>query len=70
MELGRSFYVKMVAAIVGLALACLLGFLVFNRLIYRYGFIGGTAIVVGILLLIAHFYDRKHVRAYEDEAES
>ncbi len=70
MELGKSFYVKLVAAIVGICVAGLLGFLLFNRLVYRYGFIAGTAIVVGILLLVAYYYDRKHERSYDDETEA
>ena len=70
MELGKSFYLKVVAAIVGIGVAGLLGFLLFNRLIYRFGVIGGMAVIVGILLLVAHHYDRKHQRSYEDEADS
>lgn len=70
MELGKSFYVKLVAGIVGICLAGLLGFIVFDRLVYRYGLIVGTAIIVGILLLVAYFYDRRHERSYDDGAEA
>ncbi len=70
MDLGKSFYAKLVAAIFGIGLVALLGFLLFDRLVYRYGLIGGTAIILGILLLIAYFYDRKHQRTYDDEADS
>ncbi len=70
MELGKSFYVKLVAGIVGICLAGLLGFILFDRLVYRYGLIAGTAIIVGILLLVAYYYDRKHQRSYDDEADA
>lgn len=69
MELGKSFYVKLVAGIFAIGLVALLGFLLFDRLVYRYGLIGGTAVIVGILLLIAYFYDRKHERSYDDEGD-
>ena len=67
MGLGKSFYVKLVAAIVGIGVAALLGFLVFDRLVYRYGLIAGTAVILGVLLVIAYFYDRSHTRDYDDE---
>ncbi len=70
MELGKSFYVKLVAGIVGICLVGLLGFILFDRLVYRYGLIVGTAIIIGILLLVAYYYDRKHVRSYDDEADA
>lgn len=70
MELGTSFYVKLVAGIVGICFAGLLGFLLFDRLVYRYGIIGGTAVIVGVLLVVAYFYDRRHERSYDDEAEA
>jgi len=58
---------KLVAGIIGIGLAALFGFLLFSRAVYRYGLIGGTVIVVGILLLVAAYYDRKHQRDYEDD---
>lgn len=67
MELGKSFYAKLVAGIFAIGILALLGFLLFERAVYRYGLIGGTVIVVGILLLIAYFYDRKHTRSYDAE---
>jgi integral membrane sensor domain MASE1 len=67
MELGKSFYAKLVAGIFAIGILAFLGFVLFERAVYRYGIIGGTVIVVGILLLIAYFYDRKHARTYDEE---
>ena len=52
MELGKSFYAKLVAGIFVIGIGLFLGFLLFDRAVYRFGIIGGTALVVGILLLI------------------
>ncbi len=50
MGLGTSFYVKLVAAIIGIGLAAFLGFVLLDRLVYRYGFIAAMVVVAGILL--------------------
>ena len=67
MALGKSFYAKLAAGIFAIGILAFLGLLLFERAVYRYGIIGGTIIVVGILLLIAYFYDRKHARTYDEE---
>jgi hypothetical protein len=64
--LGKGFYFKMVAAIIGIGIAGLIGFLLFDRWVYRYGFIGAFAIAAGILLFIAWMYDRRHARPYDE----
>ena len=69
MELGKSFYAKLVAGIFVIGIGLFVGFVLFDRAVYRFGIIGGTAIVVGILLLIAYFYDRKHARTCEDDED-
>ena len=70
MELGKSFYAKLVAGIFVIGLGLFLGFILFERAVYRYGIIGGTLLVVGILLLIAYFYDRKHARSYDEDDDA
>jgi len=70
MELGKSFYAKLVAVIFVIGIGLFLGFVLFDRAVYRFGIIGGTVIVVGILLLIAYFYDRKHAKSYEDDDDA
>jgi uncharacterized membrane protein HdeD (DUF308 family) len=70
MELGKSFYAKMVAGIFVIGIGLFLGFLLFDRAVYRFGIIGGTVLVVGILLLIAYVYDRKQAKSYEDDDDA
>ena len=70
MELGKSFYAKLVAGIFAIGIVAFLGFILFERAAYRFGIIGGAIIVVGILLLIAYFYDRKHTRTYNEEDDA
>ena len=45
----------------------LVGFVLFDRLAYRFGIIGAFLVSFGILLLIAYFYDRKKQREYDDD---
>jgi len=66
MDLGKSFYVKLIGGIFLLGVAAFVGFLVFSRLVYQLGLIAGVAIVVGILLAIAAVYDKRKAREYED----
>jgi uncharacterized membrane protein HdeD (DUF308 family) len=68
MELGKSFYAKLVAGIFAIGIGLFLAFVLFDRAVYRFGFIGFTVLLVGILLLIAYFYDRKQAKRYDDDA--
>jgi len=68
MGLGTSFYVRLVAVILGFGLAAFLGFLLLDRVAYRYGFIAAMAVVAGILLLIGYVTDRKQERRDEERA--
>ena len=44
----------------------LIGFLLFDRWVYRYGLIGAFAIVAAILLFVGWMYDKKHARPYDE----
>jgi hypothetical protein len=68
MELGTRFYVKLVAAIVGIGLAVFLGFLLLDRFVYRYGFIAAMVVLAGILLAIGTITDRKQERRDRERA--
>jgi undecaprenyl pyrophosphate phosphatase UppP len=68
-EVGKGFWLRMVGIVIGLAVLGLLGFLIFNRVIYRFGAIGALVIVFGILMVFAYRADQKKVHEYED-AES
>ena len=70
-EMGRSFWWKTIGIVVGLGVLGLLSFLIFNRVIYRFGAIGALLIVFGILMVFAYRADHKKVQEYEDtEADS
>jgi hypothetical protein len=68
MGLGTSFYVKLVAAIIGIGLAAFLAFLLLDRLVYRYGFIAAMVVVAGILLAIGYVTDRKQEQRDRERA--
>ena len=64
--LDRSFWWKMVGAIIGLGILGLLAFLIFNGLVWRLGFFGGFIVVFGVISLIAYRSDRKRQHAYDE----
>ena len=67
-ELGKGFWWRTVGIVVGLGVLGMIGFLIFDRLIYRFGAIGALVIIFGILMVIAYRADRKQQRAYDNEA--
>lgn len=67
MEVERSFWWKSAGIVVGLGVLGLVGILIFNRLIYRFGAIAALLIVFVILMAIAYRSDRKKQREYEGE---
>jgi undecaprenyl pyrophosphate phosphatase UppP len=70
MEVERSFWWKSAGIVVGLGVLGLVGLLVLNRLVYRFGAIAALIIIFGVLMAIAYRSDRKKQRAYEDETPS
>ena len=65
--LGKRFWLRTAGFVIGLGLLGLLGFLIFNRLIYRFGAIAALVIIFVILMLIAHHSDSKAAKKYADE---
>ena len=67
-ELGKGFWWRTAGIVVGLGVLGMIGFLIFDRLIYRFGAIGALVIIFGILMVIAYRADRKQQRTYDNEA--
>jgi hypothetical protein len=57
MELGKGFWWRLVGIVIGLGVLGFLGFLIFDRLIWRFGAIGALVIIFGILMVIAYRSD-------------
>jgi uncharacterized membrane protein HdeD (DUF308 family) len=66
-ELGRGFWLKLVGGVIALGVALFVLFLIFNRLVWGFGFLGALLIVAGILLVVAWFHDKRHAKSYGDE---
>ena len=70
-EMGKRFWWKTIGIVVGLGVLGLLSFLIFNRVIYRFGALGALVLVFGILIVFSYRADHKKVQEYEDaEPES
>jgi hypothetical protein len=67
--LGNRFWLRMVGLIIAFGIATMVGFLIVNRLAYRFGLIGALVFVFGILILISWRHDKKVEREQEQEAE-
>ena len=65
-ESGIHFGWKWVGIVVGVGVLCLLGWLVVNRLVYRFGVIAALLIVFGILMAISYRADKKKRREYDE----
>lgn len=65
-NLGKSFWWKTVGMVVGIGLLVLLGVLLLDRLVYRFGVIGGLLAIFGIGMIIAYRHDKKKAREYEE----
>jgi len=68
-ELGKRFWWKTVGIVIGLGLLGLVGFLVMNRLVYRFGVIGGLVVIFGILMVVMYRHDKKEQHKYDDLPE-
>jgi hypothetical protein len=65
MELGIGFWVKWALICVGIGLACMIGFLLFNRAWYAWGALGTFVVVGAVLLTIAWIHDKREAKRYE-----
>ena len=65
-ESGIHFGWKWVGIVVGAGVLCLLGWLVVNRLVYRFGVIAALLIIFAILMAISYRADRKKRREYDE----
>ncbi|MSO95344.1 MAG: hypothetical protein EXQ81_06065 [Thermoleophilia bacterium] len=69
MELGKGFWLRTCGTVIGIGVLCLIGLVIFDRLIYRFGAIAALVIVFAILMAIAYRADRKKAHRY-DESDS
>ncbi len=67
--LGRGFWLKLIGICIALAVGVLVLFLVFNRLIYRFGAIGALVVVAAVLIGVAYVFDKRKLREYERNPE-
>ncbi len=63
---GGRFVLKVVGAVIAIAIAGLLVIVFFSKAIIAWGFFGAFAIVVVVALGFAWWYDRKNARPYTD----
>jgi hypothetical protein len=68
-DLGKHFWLKTVAVVIGLGLLGLVGWLVFTGFVARFGVIGGLVVVFGILMVIMYRHDQKERHKYDDLPE-
>lgn len=59
MELGGKFWLGLIAAVVGVALAGVLLFWFFGHIWYTYGLLASIAVFAVIALGIAYVFDRR-----------
>lgn len=57
--LGARFYVKLAALCLACGIIATIGFLIFWRALYAFGFLGGFLVIGILLLLFAWIYDRR-----------
>jgi phosphatidylglycerophosphate synthase len=65
-ELGAGFWLKLVGLVVACGIGGLLLFLFVGAAWARWGGLGALLFFFAVLLTWAYFYDRKHVKEYED----
>jgi cbb3-type cytochrome oxidase subunit 3 len=64
-EVERKFWWRTAGIVVGLGVLGVVGFLIFNRLAYRFGMVAAFIIVFLILMAVAYRSDRKKQREYD-----
>lgn len=57
--MGGRFWIVLVASLVGIALAVMIGFLVFGAAIEAWGFLGAMVLLSAVLLVFGWVYDRR-----------
>lgn len=65
--LGRGFWLKLIGGVIVLGIGLFVVFLLVDRLIWGFGFLGGLLIAAAILLFIAWRYDKHQQTSYRDE---
>ena len=65
-ELGKNFWWKTVGIVIGLGVLGLIGMLIFQGLIARFGVIAALIIIFGILMAIAYRSDKKKQHEYDE----
>ena len=65
-EMGKNFWWKTVGIVVGLGVLGLIGLLILNRLVYRFGVIAALVIIFAILMVITYRHDKKQQREYDE----
>ncbi len=58
-ELGKGFWWKTVGIVIGLGVLGLIGWVIFDALVWRFGAIGALVVVFGILMVFAYRSDKK-----------
>jgi hypothetical protein len=65
-----GLFLKFAGVCVLAGIVFLIGALIVTKAIYAWGFLGFFILVAALLLLYGWIYDRRHARAYDDEAEA
>jgi len=68
-EREKGFWLRTCGIVIGIGVLCLIGLVIFDRLVYRFGAIAALVIVFAILMAIAYRADRKQAHSY-DESDS
>jgi uncharacterized membrane protein len=63
---GGRFVLKIVGAVIAIAIAGLIVIAFFSKVIIAWGFFGAFALVVVVALGFAWWYDRKNARPYTE----
>jgi hypothetical protein len=61
--LGRRFWLKLFAGILGIGIVLLIGLLIFWRALYAWGFFGVVVAIAVGSLLFGWIYDRRNARS-------
>jgi hypothetical protein len=62
---GGRFWIWLMAVTAGIAIAVGIGFLIIGAAVAAWGVLGGLVVLVGVLLGIAWFYDRRQQARYD-----
>ena len=62
---GRRFWIRFIGVLIAFAIGATLCFILFDRAVYRWGFLGTFIVLAAVLLLIGWIFDRRHTQTYE-----